>query len=353
MSEPSHILRDTVERFFAERFTADALRRADAGEWLAQDWAALEELGVPLALVPEEAGGFGIDPVEALGLVRIAGAYVVPLPIAETMLAAKLLAEAGLALPQGPMTVAPVHKEDRLELSRAGSGWRLAGNARRVPWARVAKCLVLTVSHGDASFIVKLRRDQWSLEEGTNLAGEPRDELRIDASLGEEQIAPAPNGFGADELRTLGAALRSLALAGATGRVLELATRYAGGRVQFGRPIGKFQAIQQSLAVLAGQAAAAFAAADVAAEAVAAGLRVLPIAAAKVRCGEAAGHAAAIAHQVHGAIGFTREHVLHHFTRRLWAWREEFGNEAAWSRVIGRLVASSGADGLWPLITAA
>ncbi len=353
MSDTSHILSDTAHRLFTEHFTPEALHRADAGEWLADAWSAIEELGLPLALVPEEAGGFGIAPVEALGLVRIAGAYAAPVPLAETMLAAKLLAEAGLEVPGGPLSVAPVHANDRLELTRADGGWRLTGTARRVPWARVATGLAAVAVHETTAYVVSLRPDQWTAESEANLAGEARDTLRFDATLDSAQIAPAAGGLDPTALHAMGAALRSLALAGAIGRVLELTTRYAEERIQFGRAIGKFQAIQQNLAVLAGQSAAAGAAADGAAEAVADGVRLLPIAAAKVRCGEAAGLACSIAHQVHGAIGFTQEHTLHHFTRRLWAWREEFGNEAAWSRVIGRQVAAAGADGLWPLITAA
>jgi len=75
------------------------------------------------------------------------------------------------------------------------------------------------------------------------------------------------------------------------------------------------------------------------------------VAIAKLRVGEAAGSGAAIAHQVHGAMGFTYEHSLHHATRRLWAWREEFGNETHWATVLGRMVAARGADALWPLVT--
>ena len=82
MSDTSHILADTAHRLFTEHFTPEALHRADAGEWLADAWSAIEELGLPLALVPEEAGGFGIDPVDALGLVRIAGSYAAPVPLA-------------------------------------------------------------------------------------------------------------------------------------------------------------------------------------------------------------------------------------------------------------------------------
>ena len=123
--------------------------------------------------------------------------------------------------------------------------------------------------------------------------------------------------------------------------------------MQFGRPIGRFQAIQQNLAVLAGQAAAATAAAEAAIEVAVRDLGSPLVAAAKIRTGEAAGIGASIAHQVHGAIGFTQEHRLHYSTRRLWSWRDEFGNEAYWARRLGGVVAAAGADRLWHGITAA
>jgi alkylation response protein AidB-like acyl-CoA dehydrogenase len=123
--------------------------------------------------------------------------------------------------------------------------------------------------------------------------------------------------------------------------------------VQFGRAIGKFQAIQQQLALLAEQVAAAGVAASSAVAAVAAGGDLLFAAAvAKSRAGEAAGKATDIAHQVHGAIGFTHEHRLHQLTRRLWSWRDEFGSESRWWIELGRLAASRGGDGLWPLLAA-
>jgi acyl-CoA dehydrogenase len=132
--------------------------------------------------------------------------------------------------------------------------------------------------------------------------------------------------------------------------------QFALDRVQFGRPIAKFQAVQHNLASLAGEVAAAGAAADAAAEAIAghglgSALVTAEIAIAKLRVGEAAGTGAAIAHQVHGAMGFTYEHSLHHATRRLWAWREEFGNETHWATQLGHMVAEVGADALWPFIT--
>jgi len=135
---------------------------------------------------------------------------------------------------------------------------------------------------------------------------------------------------------------------------LALSTRYANDRVQCRRSIAKFQAVKQQMALLAEQAAAASVAVESAAIAVTADRpsAALAIAAAKIRAGEAAGKVSEIAHQVHGAIGFTHEHSLHRLSRRLWSWRDEFGTEALWSRELGRAVMAAGADALWPTITA-
>lgn len=145
-----------------------------------------------------------------------------------------------------------------------------------------------------------------------------------------------------------GALMRAIQLVGAMERVRDLTVAYAAERRQFGQPLNRFQAVQQELADLAGQVALAAAAVDAA---VADPLAPKQVAAAKVVAGAAAGRVAAIAHQVHGAIGFTREHRLHRWTTRLWAWRDEFGTEPAWAEALGDLVARAGADRLWEVVT--
>jgi acyl-CoA dehydrogenase len=144
-------------------------------------------------------------------------------------------------------------------------------------------------------------------------------------------------------------------LAGAAGRALELTLRHTAEREQFGRPLGRFQAVQQQAAELAAEVAAVRAAADAAVELCAAeGVgderAGLAVAAAKIQAGRGAGVVARIAHQLHGAIGFTGEHSLGLFTRRLWAWRDEAGDEAEWARELGDLALAAGSGGIWPLL---
>ncbi|MGX7706682.1 acyl-CoA dehydrogenase family protein [Methylobacterium sp. Gmos1] len=340
-------LADSAERLFASQVSKTVLQAADGGHWPTALWAAVEDAGFTAALLPEESGGFGASAAEAFGLVRVAAAHAAPVPLAETMLAGWLLARAGLPVPAGILTVAPVRR-DSLALSRADGGWRLAGTAARVPWGRRAAAIAIVAEGPEGPMVACVPAGAFTVAEGRNVAEEPRDAVSINApvTVGRAPVSPA-------QLRAAGAALRTSQMAGALSRILAVCVSYVQTRVQFGRPIGKFQAIQQSMAVLAGQAAAAGAAADLAADAFAAGLDPFVVGAAKARAGEAASVAAAIAHQVHGAIGFTQEYELHHLTRRLWAWRDEFGNEAEWNALVGRRALAAGADGLWSMITEA
>jgi acyl-CoA dehydrogenase len=244
-----------------------------------------------------------------------------------------------------------VRVRDVLSLQRAEGGWRLTGMAARVPWARNAAGIAVLADGPDGPAVALLPGGAFSVTQDGNLAGEPRDTIGVDTTLPADSVAPSP--VSPAQLRAAGAVVRTVQLAGALTRALAVSVQYAQTRVQFGRPIGKFQAIQQNLAVMAGQSAAAIAAADMAADALAGDLDPVIVGAAKARAGEAASISAGLAHQAHGAIGFTQEYELHDLTRRLWSWRDEFGNESEWNLVVGRAALRAGPDGLWPLLTAA
>ncbi|MBO0766499.1 MAG: acyl-CoA dehydrogenase, partial [Hyphomicrobiaceae bacterium] len=226
-----------------------------------------------------------------------------------------------------------------------------------VPLAKSAGHLaVLAEREAGGSAIALIAAGAIEVSEGANLAGDALNPVRFDRAQ-PVALAEAPPGLDAGALMLMGAAARAMQMAGALEAILDLAVAYANERVAFGRPIAKFQAVQHNLARLAGEVAAAIAAAGSAADAIAATARFdesvfLEAASAKIRVGESAGEGAAIAHQVLGAIGFTREHVLHRFTRRLWAWRDDFGNESVWAVKLGNLLAAKGADALWPMLAA-
>lgn len=346
MNEMQTMLSDTVTRLFTDRVTTDLRESAEKGQWPAKLWQEVEEGGLTLTQIPEERGGGGGTWQDAYVVVAAAGRFGVPLPIAETMVGAWLLAGCGLDVPLGPITIAPVRSGEALALSRDGSAWKLDGTATRVPWGRGAGHVVVAAS----DMIALVPTGSATVEPDVNLALEPRDTLTW---KGARVAAAAPQGqFGPEALRKYGALVRSAQMAGGLEYLLAQTVRYVSERKQFNRPIASFQAIQHNLALLADHTAAAGIAAMNAFRAADRGDALFETAAAKVRTGEAAGLGAGIAHQCHGAIGFTYEHSLHFVTRRLWSWRAEFGAESYWAGEIGRHVAARGADALWSDLTA-
>jgi acyl-CoA dehydrogenase len=349
MTQTENPLFDMASRLFGDLCLPKDLADAETGRWPDAAWSAVEAAGLPGALIPEDAGGFGASPVEAFSVLRAAGEHALPLPLGETMLATLLLAKAGIAIPSGPISV-PSTDQPALTLRRSDGRWMLAGRLRHVPWGRHVKAVVAIAEFEERPYVALIPTGGMEPDRAENLVREPRDSFTLDIALKDDDIAASD--FSALDLRAIGAAMRAQQIAGGLSRITAMSVRYAEERIQFGRPIGKFQTIQQSLAVLAAQTAAANAAADLAAEAVTeAGVETLAIGCAKVRCGEAASLGSAISHQIHGAFGFTHEHSLHFHTRRLLSWRDEFGNETEWSARIGQAMIERGPDRLWYGIT--
>ncbi len=348
MSEISTLLAETCSRLFADLVTADSMRDTEAGAWPGDLWSVLEENGLTRALVPEAQGGTGVSWLDAAPILHAAGYYSAPVPLVETVVAGWLLAQAGVATPEGAITLAGGG-----DLSFNESN--ISGRLDRVPWGKASAHILAVAESSGQQKLVLLAPDSATTEIDMNIGRDPRDGMTFDGAT-PVAVIDLPAGMGTDALLVYGALARSVQMAGATAAVLDHCVRYAGERSQFGRPLAKFQAIQHQIARLATEAAAAQTAARVACRAadrcnMADGLD-FEVATAKIRAGEAAGLAAAIGHQVHGAIGFTDEHRLHYLTRRLWAWRSEFGAESYWAERLGCAVAARGADRLWTDITA-
>jgi acyl-CoA dehydrogenase len=305
-------------------------------------WAEIAQAGFPLAMLDEDAGGVGAE--HAFTILRLAAKHAFISPLADTMGANWILAQAGMS----PAMGAAAFTETVFDLRRIGADWRVSGVARAVAWAR-GGALIALGEHNDRRYIIRL--DPAKVSAGSSLADEPRDTLVFDMALDATCVSAAPAGLDPFAIRKLGAALRTAQMAGAMSGILEMTVQYARERKQFGRPLGGFQAVQQLLATMATQSAAADVAAALAAEAAEGDFDHLAIASAKIRAGEAAGAVAASGHQLHGAIGFTKEHPLQLLTRRLWAWRDDFGGEAAWSIHLGRALVNTNQPALWPQLT--
>lgn len=328
-------LEDQAGRIFAP---FERLDPAD-GAGCARLWDAIEEAGLTASLAPEAAGGLGLAAADAFVLAEVAAAHAVPVALAETMIARLMLAHAGLAAPEGELAVGPVRRGDRARLAHRDGVWRLSGTLRGVPFARRAAALMVIADTDKGSRCVLVRPGGWQVAPAVNLAGEPRDDVTFDLRVEADAVGAPHARVTPEALMALGAAIRTAQMAGALQRVLALTVAYVQEREQFGRPLSKFQAVQQAVATLAGQAAAAGASAAIAADGVDAGLDLVAIGAAKARAGEAAGLGCPIAHQAFGAMGYARETPLNHYTRRLSAWRGEFGTDSHWQEAVGRALA--------------
>ena len=277
--------------------------------WSDDHWQAVADLGLPKLLLPEAQGGAGASLAEAAAAIEALGGLGDPSPAADTAVLAWLLSRQGAIVSDGPMV-----------LAEAGC---------RVAWPGRA-CAVdpggNAVATPDADGIVLLNGAPASAA----LPGTTSDVTPFRQAL---------------------AAARAVQIAGAAAAALELTIGYVRERSQFGRPLARFQAVQQNIAVAAAEVAAA---AQIARAAFAALDRddAFFAASAKITAGRAGTAAARAAHQFHGAMGFTAEYPLHRLTRAIWQWREDFGNEAWWSRRLGTQVCEAGADALWPRLAA-
>lgn len=285
---------DPFQRLIEDVCPPEAVRAVEhGGDWRPM-WEAFAASGFLDALVPSDAGGVGLQLAEIAPILALVGAQAVPLPVGETMVARALLAAAGQTAPDGPIVL--------------GSG------CGPVPLACVADHML--VGAAGAPRLVALE-----------------DITRSGVHGDLDGFVPAAADAG---LRPVAAVLRAQLIAGAAGRVLEMTVAYANERVQFGKPIGKQQAVQQQMAVLAEQVVAARLAAAIGARD---GLPPSHACAAIAKHGAslAAAQIATIAHAVHGAMGISEEHGLQLLTRRLHGWRLADGSASYWAGELGAL----------------
>ena len=331
MSESARHFRETVDRVFSDRVDRDFLFQQEQTGYPAPLWQLISDLGIDSMLLPEEHGGVGADWDDLYEIISAAGRHGVSLPLGETIVARWLMSAAGLDQQSGAGTLV------------------YAANLDRVPWGRdVHWGLWQRPGEKEISFI---RWNQVHSTKGSNIAREPRDKLNADSVV----KLLLPTDLVQNSLLYLGALLRSAQIAGGAFRLLEKSSQYAQEREQFGRTLSKFQSVQHNLARLAAWAASIDASARYAFCCMNTGgvpeSALLAIAAAKYRASDLASQVNSTAHQIHGAIGFTYEHDLHFFSRRLWSWSAEFGGSGYWADYLGGLALEQGADSIWQKIT--
>jgi acyl-CoA dehydrogenase len=193
-----------------------------------------------------------------------------------------------------------------------------------------------------------------AVREGHNLAGEPSDEVQLD--LRDLRAGVEVTEAVAVEYHHRRALARCAQISGAMGRVLAVVLEHVEQRHQFGRPIGKFQAVQALVTDLAAEAALAQTSTDAAVDLVMThGWQDPSVRFAVAVAASTVGHAASVvvrnAHQAAGAIGATLEHELPRLTKPILARRGEVCSIHEWDAVVGEMARGAGSDGLWALIT--
>lgn len=317
----------------------------DDGSIATADWTLCTELGWDHAGLSENLGGLG-EGIESLVLLaRACAEHRLPIPLVETALGRRALAAGDVAQPPEGTIVTVAWAGSGAEL-RPGSGPRprLNGALRGVAWGRHAQ-QVLAIGPEGTLLIADLGSPGVQIDPGVNLAGEARDDIRFeDAEYAE--IDGARGARAASLIAAAGPLLRSAQIAAAIGRARALTREHTGSRKQFGRPLAGFQLVSAHLAEMAAQAALVEAMLGEAVRAHDAGAPEPSVSSLAYVSAQAATAVARAAHQCHGAIGVTREYQLHHFTRRLWSWRDEAGSEREWCRSLGCAALAAGAR-LW------
>ena len=346
MSDGEHVdplVTQTADRLLGELCTHSAVQAAEHSGEAAEIWTAFAETGFPWISIPESAGGSGGSLLDALEVLRLVGWHAAPVPAAETgILGGWLLSQAGLTLPDGVVTVTPGTSRDTLAITDAGT---VTGAAHMVPWGRSAERLAVLVDGVVASVPVEAA----TIDQHVSLGGEPRDTLTFDGVSAD--VADAPAGIDAEAFRFRGALSRVALMAGAIEKMSRLTVSYTNERVQFGRPVARFQAVQTHLVWSAQDAALTRMAAEIAGREASRGDGRFEVASAKLVANQAATRATRACHQAHGAMGMTQEYPLHHLSRRLWSWRTEYGGDREWTRWVGRHAVGIGADRLYHLVT--
>lgn len=299
-------------------------------------WRTLEETGLTRLTTAQGAG-----PTEVATVLGSLARYAAAVPIAETdLLAAWLADQASLPVPtDGPMTVAIARGE-------AIDG-RLVGTAVDVPWPD-SPAMLLAVGTSDATHVTVCSGAEATTSH--NLAGEPRGTIDFDLAVAD--TVRLPTGV-YDELVRRGAWARSVQIVGAFDAAAALTAAHTRERIQFGRPLKAFQAVQHSLAGMLGEVERARAATALAVSAAAdhgfdSDQAEFAVTVAKVAVGRAVGPVTTIAHQLHGAIGVTIEHHLWLATMRARSWSDEFGSAGHHARRLGRRALA--AENPWDLV---
>ncbi len=316
---------DSADRLFADECTPAHVRQVEAGGDTTQLWDALVCAGFADALLPESAEGAGLTLAEAWPILFCMGRHALPLPYAQTMLARAWLQHQGQTIPEGSITFAP------FQVTADETGL----TARAVTFGRTA-----------TRVLAQQGKRIWLLPTGEAQITPTGAHGSLDADLhwcAEAANKASLGDWATQQFRELLALSMAVLIAGAADRVFEMTLTYANQRVQFGKPIGKFQAVQQQISEMAELAFSARMASEMSCRSDSWQPAPMLAALAKCQASQSVARVTAYSHAVHGAIGVTHEYDLQLYTRRLNEWSRSGGGANYWASVLGEQALQSGA----------
>jgi acyl-CoA dehydrogenase len=311
---------EAIENILRDHCTPATVRHIEGGGSPLPLWQSLEQAGFLELLAPEDHGGAGMQLSDLRPVLEQFGRHAMPVPAAQAIVARSLLPPG--SVPEGLLTLAP-------HLRRLADG---GFACPRVPYGQMSAHVLGADAQG------------WVLLDAISAERSEADipGLQVANLRWADDSAVVQSGHGwTAELESLGAALHAALITGALGRAFEMTLQHCNDRVQFGRSLGHFQAVQHQLAVMAEHIAAASSATQVAFSGTGVSPHPMAAAMAKARTSAAAAVVAATAHALHGAIGVTADYDLQLHTRRLHAWRMAHGSESYWHRRIGAAALAS------------
>ncbi|QIE45961.1 acyl-CoA/acyl-ACP dehydrogenase [Pseudohalocynthiibacter aestuariivivens] len=343
MSDMQQMMKDTCQRFLADVSIRENWENQPHDDLPTGDWANLSELGLPRVAMPEELGGVGGDFQDMCEMAYVAGYSASHLPLVEAMLGNWLCGMAGFEIAEDAVPMLAMDSLISDELAQPATG-----TVRNLRSARFATHFLLPETRDGALWVSLVDREGVTVENSANAADEPSDMVANLASA--EVIATAQLSCDPVDLAHVSALLHASQMSGAMEHALEMTMQYTQDRSQFGRPLVKFQAVQHMIAEATAYIGASRRISAAAADAWGTDNFGFLAAVAKGYTSESVGPVTDACHQCFGAMGFTRECLLHVFTRRLWCWREEFGSERYWYGKVGEKIRKEASDDIWSFV---
>lgn len=346
MSEMTEMLSEVVEKIFKNHVKKETVDLVEKGQWAKDVWDILCQHEIPNVAIAESLGGAGGDLADLYYLYQLIGQYTVPIPFVETTLTNYFLQILQLPITSHKATYCITSNNVHLNTDNT-----LSGTLENVAWARHVDELFLLASNEQGIYGVHIALSNTSINPSTNLASEPRDHITLENTPIKQKTSQPLTDEQLNWLQTIHTAAKNALITGAINKAFDLTVRYTKEREQFGRPIHRFQLVQQHLAILAGEQAISNAAFENMVAAINENRQQNEVALTAIRLDEATKIVATSAHQVHAAIGVTHEHSLHHYTRRLWAWRDEGLTASYWKNMMANELLNLKQDNLWTYLT--